>query len=394
MKPKQPLHVLLLPSWYPRSVEDTRGSFFREQALSLRDSGLKVGVISAEIGSLRKLPTIAQMIGKMSVERDNGVLTLRAKISNITPRISSLNSLRLVRLTRKLYKAYVALEGRPDVIHVHSLLYAGAGALDIFKKNGVPFVVSEHSTAFVSGQLSHSDQKIAESVSKHSAANFAVSSNLAEKLNEKLGLCELRFGVMPNPVSRLFLQNELQTKSSGTFLFFHVSILNERKSVTTIIEAFAAAFGYREGIALLIGGEGTELPQLMIQVENARLGNQVSFVGKMSRLEVREAMGKSNAFVLASKHETFGVVLVEALAMGLPVISTRCGGPQDIVTEQTGILVPVGDVKALSEAMLKIYNNVKQYDSSELRNYCVSNYDPTVIAAKWQTIYNTVLDKQ
>ena len=69
-------------------------------------------------------------------------------------------------------------------------------------------------------------------------------------------------------------------------------------------------------------------------------------------------MRHSNAFVLASRTETFGVVYIEALSQGLPVIATRCGGPESIVTSDNGLLVPIENIPELTKALLTLYKTM------------------------------------
>ena len=79
-------------------------------------------------------------------------------------------------------------------------------------------------------------------------------------------------------------------------------------------------------------------------------------------------MMNSDCFVLSSNFETFGVVLIEALACGLPLIATKCGGPEDIVNKQNGILMDVENQLQLEDAMLTMYKNANKYDKQKLRS--------------------------
>jgi len=83
-------------------------------------------------------------------------------------------------------------------------------------------------------------------------------------------------------------------------------------------------------------------------------GEGVEFTGALSRSETRRQMWSANALVLPSEFETFGVVLIEALATGIPVIATRCGGPEEIVTPAEGVLINRGDETELTRAMISI----------------------------------------
>lgn len=101
----------------------------------------------------------------------------------------------------------------------------------------------------------------------------------------------------------------------------------------------------------------------------------------------------AQAFVLASRLETFGVVYIEAMAAGLPVIATACGGPEDFVTEQVGILVPVGNVKALTEAMEQMVMHSGSYDRAEIARYAAKKFAPATIAEQLTSIYMRARDE-
>ena len=108
-------------------------------------------------------------------------------------------------------------------------------------------------------------------------------------------------------------------------------------------------------------GDGPERQSLEQQVKKLSLQNKVYFTGKYVREEFAEELSRCDVFALASKVETFGVVYVEALAMGLPVVSTKNGGPEDFIDTSNGILVDVDDVETLTKALIEVYRNLSAY---------------------------------
>lgn len=93
-------------------------------------------------------------------------------------------------------------------------------------------------------------------------------------------------------------------------------------------------------------------------------------------------MNGCGCFVCSSRTETLSCVLNEAAACGKPVISTRCGGPEDIVTEETGLLVPVDDVEALAGAMLRMLDTAADYDPQRIRELTVSRFGVETVCAQ------------
>jgi teichuronic acid biosynthesis glycosyltransferase TuaC len=88
--------------------------------------------------------------------------------------------------------------------------------------------------------------------------------------------------------------------------------------------------------------------------------------------------------------ETFGVALVEALSCGLPVVATRCGGPDDIVEPSQGVLVPPGDVDALAKACLGMRAGWSGYDRTQIRQRCVERFGEAAIVGRLDEVYRRV----
>jgi glycosyltransferase involved in cell wall biosynthesis len=99
----------------------------------------------------------------------------------------------------------------------------------------------------------------------------------------------------------------------------------------------------------------------------------------------------ADAFVLSSRVETFGVVVVEALATGMPVIATRSGGPECIVTLDDGLLVGVGDVEGLGEAMVRLRDTVSRYDASDLKARCATRFGEAAFVSAVEGVYERVI---
>jgi L-malate glycosyltransferase len=385
------MHILFLPSWYPEQADDIGGSFFREQALALQALGVKVGVIAPSMRSIRSPVQSLMKSGKSRVENDEGIMTFRSSMLNLTPRLWTATAHRYVRMSRGLYDKYVQSEGQPDLVHVHAALFGGVAALDIQARYNVPFILSEHSTAFARGIVNEKGLNLVHRIATKAICRFAVSTPFARLLDHKLGLAAQPFSVMPNSVSHLFLDSNTSQFKQNYFRFFHVSTLDTKKNVSEIITAFASNFRDQPSVTLTIGGDGPERQALIALAVKLKVRNQILFPGRLSRREVRNTLAQSDAFVLSSKFETFGVVLIEALAMGVPVIATRCGGPEDIVSDDTGILVPVGDVAALGAAMVEMKQNCERWEPTRLREICKNKFGPEAVSKRWVEIYNNVL---
>jgi glycosyltransferase involved in cell wall biosynthesis len=118
---------------------------------------------------------------------------------------------------------------------------------------------------------------------------------------------------------------------------------------------------------LVIGGDGKELPKLKETALRLGLSSCCTFLGMLTRGQVRDTLKAADVFILPSLGETFGIVLGEAMACGKPVISTRCGGPEFVVTPETGLLVEPADSKGLADTMSKFITGQMNYDPTVIR---------------------------
>ena len=383
------MHVLILPSWYPTYPGDFGGSFFREQALALHQHGCQVGVTYPQLRSLRQWKAIFS--GKRGVEEelDQGMPTYRLHGMNWYPRLPVLGRRKWLKDGLKIFEHYVRKNGKPDLLHAHSIFNAGILAYQIHNRYEIPFLITEHSTAFARGLVSDKDMKIATDVVAQSRKNFAVSNEFSKLLTKMLPASS-PWEVMENLVNQKFLEKPIAKKNTSKFTFINVAIATSKKCQLNIVDAFSRKFQQNQNVQLLIAGDGPELPRLTQRAVALGIENQVSFPGKISRDQVLQQMSESNAFVLASRYETFGVVVIEALALGLPVVATRCGGPETIVRESDGILIPVDDVESLAQAMESVYENYEQYNAAEIRHACRVRFSEQAITNRLMTAYEEV----
>lgn len=388
------MHVLIIPSWYPRQPGDINGCFFRDQAIALRKHGCKVGVIYPELRSLRNWRSIFSGQNGISVEQDEGVSTYRSRGMNWFPRTIVPASKLFVWHGCRLYHRYVAEKGVPDIVHVHSLLYAGSVAAEISRKYAVPFVVTEHSSAFSREMVSAKGLFIAKNSSSVASKKFAVSGAFASLLNNRIGSGNSPWEEIPNIVNEQFLKNKLPSKKDITnFEFINIAFMNENKRQDNILHAFAQTCKSYPNVRLTIGGDGTERRKLEQLAHDLGVAEKVKFTGLLSREQVLAEMAGADAFVLSSRYETFGVVVIEALALGKPVIATRCGGPESIVRKEDGILIPVDDVNALAAAMGQMLENRNDYDPAEIRQACIARYSEAAIATRLKQVYTEIISK-
>ena len=144
---------------------------------------------------------------------------------------------------------------------------------------------------------------------------------------------------------------------------------------------------------LIIAGEGGERKNLQQLAASLGVSQAVQFLGAISREQVKGLMASSCCYMLSSHIETFGVVVIEALSQGTPVISTRCGGPESILTLEDGVFVPINSVEAMADAMIYIINNEHNYDREQIRQRCLAEFSEAAFIKGMVEIYQSFIDK-
>ena len=218
---------------------------------------------------------------------------------------------------------------------------------------------------------------------------ISVSSQLSLKIKKNFGFNSV---IIPNIVDTSIFKF-IPKKEKNTFTFISIGHLVYGKGHDLLIDAFHYAKFDRE-VYLNIIGEGELNTQLQAKIDSLNLNKQIKLLGLLSRSEIVNQMQKSDVFVLASRGETFGVVYIEALSVGLPVIATACGGPEDFIEKKNGIITPLNDVLQLSKSMYDLYKNIDRYKKEEISQSARINFSPEVVGMKLTELYNKLLDEQ
>lgn len=388
------MHVLVMPSErYVTEDSPTGGIFQRDQALGLHRAGLRVGVLAAAPrpwGALRRKITgwptgIETVLDEgVAVYRYHGWNPVRGHVRSVTPRI-------WLHSGKLLFGKYVRERGKPDLLHAHNSLFAGLLAARLGAEHGIPVVTTEHSTQLACGNTRPWEDACVLRSLRASAVRIFVSSSLGRRMETRYGHAASPWELVPNILDRVFEDAEPAPRKPGRFRLLNVAGMVPRKNHEGLLKAFAQVVQGGPDLELRLGGDGPLRMQLEMQARALGIGHRVVFLGEIERGKVLEEMMGCDLFVLPSDYETFGVVLIEALACGRPVVSTRCGGPEDIVDDGNGVLVKVGDDRALAEGIRGVHDNITAYDPGSLRRDCLQRYGAQSVSARLESVYRRVL---
>ncbi len=352
-----------------------------DQARALRDLGHDVRVVTLDLRSFRRVRRLhAACFEKEGIR----AFTVNAFCGRVPGAI--INPIGKA-CARKAFKMACRDGWRPDVMHAHFTDMAYFFC-DVAKKNGVPYVVTEHSS-MIHGETPRDVASQACYAYARADALIAVGASLASAMQKKFGVMPL---VIPNIVDLgVFAAQPLPEKKGEGVVFVSAAHLGSGKGMDVLLQAFAAL--ERPDATLCIMGDGTEAEALKKQAGELGVCDRVRFTGRYTREEFAKALSGADCFVLASRGETFGVVYVEAMAAGVPVIATRCGGPEGFVTPENGVLVNVDDMQALTVAMRDICDGKTSYKAREIRDFAIANFSPTHIAKCLEEVYEKIITK-
>jgi len=373
------LHILFLSSWYPSRVFETHGNFVQKhaQAVALRH---KVTVVYP-VGDASKKTTDFEVVEDLK----NGVHEIVIYFKK--------HSVVLINAKRK-YKALLrGLENVEhfDIIHGNILYPIGVLALLVKKKYKVPLIFTEHWT----GYLEETNYRFSK-VQKLFIKKTIKKSTFVVPVSRFLKQSMLKSGFKGNYV---VVGNAIDTnifkpkKSEHQFNILHVSYLNNKqKNVKGILEVIKILSQKKLNFTLNIIGDGDhnevlkyidklELPTGMVKLHTTKTPNQVALL-----------MQQANIYVSFSNYETFGVVMIEALACGVPVISTNTGVLLELKHQDYFRIIKKNDKNSLQQYLEYSIKKNPVFNSDKMHAFVVSKYSFTTISKKYSKLYYKALE--
>ena len=370
------MHILVIPSWYPTPEDPISGCFFREQAQALADYGHRVSVFAVFSDAPEDVYTEKTVSGNMTEFR----IHAKPVRFHLTYFAFLREMLRLLRTELK--------DCPPEIIHAHSFYTLRYGKA-LRAMLHIPLVCTEHATWFERHMLSEKELRHIRRDFHSCDAVIAVSPGLREHIRPYCMNKDIQ--VVPNMVSDRFFEGGLRRDPGETFGFISVGGMLHKKGFDILLEAFDAVHKKYPNTRLTVcGGEDREqnYPEL---VKRYDLGDAFHFTGRVSREECAQYMRENQVFVLPSRAETFGVVYIEAMACGLPIIQTKIGAWTMLTTPETGIAVDTENVSQLAEAMISVMEHYASYDPQTIRNYCRSRFSEKAVCEQLTAVYESVV---
>ena len=354
------MKVLFLARWYPHKYDPMFGLFVQRHA--------EAAALFNDITVIYVHPD-EHARQRYEIERqvENKVDTIRVyykKGGRLT------NGLRYFKACRK----GLQLAGRPDLIHVHVLTRLGVVAYLEKRFHHIPYLITEHWSRYLPGNgFGGTLRKWAtRRVVRQAGMVTTVTENLAQAMQAH-GLANARYVTLPNVVDiNLF---KPQPHHNTLPRIIHISCFEDQsKNISGLLEALKRMKDNNVSYQAVLIGEGMDLEAMKAKATRLQLDDRVRFTGLLQGQALVDALSSGDFLVLSSHYENLPVVILEALACGLPVVSTNVGGIAELIDETNGLLVPKGDVTALADAMERACATHAQYDPETLRSRVVKRY--------------------
>ncbi|MBA2869076.1 glycosyltransferase [Methanococcus maripaludis] len=261
-----------------------------------------------------------------------------------------------------------------DIVHSHFTWSAGYVGAKLKEKYDIPFIVTAHGYDIYHLPFKDEDWKKRIEYVLNSADHIITVSNNNLECIKKLDV-KTPVSVIPNgynnkifyPMNKLDCRSKLGIPSNKKIIV-SVGNLAEIKGHKYLISALSEVIKTKKDVYCYIVGEGALKNKLQKQIDKLNLNDNVKLVGAKPHDEIPIWMNAADLFVLPSLKESFGVVTVEALACGKPVVSTYNGGSEEIlISENYGLLCEPKNPEKLAENILNAIK--KDWDNENISNY-------------------------
>lgn len=377
------MHVLIIPTWYPNGADKLIGIYHKEYTEALNKNGIKANILYIDRQPISH-PIRYLLMNKREVIDEVNYKTYIRKMYDIRRISYSMSINNYCNVLEKAFKDYIKINGKPDILHAQVTIPAGYAACILGKKYNIPVVVSEHSSYY---QRFFNEQNI--KYTKYVLENSyytTVSKYMSDWINKNYGKCD----VLPNLVdvdSFTLPRNKIEGLRLIT-----VSGLRRTKYIDNTIEALKYLIDNDKvkNATFTIVGDGQDELIFKNRCHELGMDKYINFVGRKTKKEVAKLLSEHNIYVVSSDIETFCIPAIEAFASGISVVSTKCHGPEEFIDKKSGKLVAFGDIKAMANAILEVYNNIDNYDIKYLRSIA-SRYSAKNIIDNAMSIYNKLL---
>ena len=356
------MRVLIIPTWYPSGGDGLMGIYHKEYAESLNKYGIEADVLFINRYGISKSLEYIFTKRKRVIEETNFKTYVYKMFDNKRKTFDN-NLNNYIKCLDESLRDYLKMNPKPDVLHAMVTVPAGYAACIVGKNYNIPVVVTEHGGAlerfFNRSDLSKYGKYVLENSTYSTVSNYM--KDIVLKYTKE---CY----VIPNQINTDIFKNDIERKVDKTFRLISVCALREGKKLDIAFKAIKQLVEKGIDIHYDIVGDGYYENEFKKSCHNEGVDDYVTFLGRLTKREIAELFKSEHALLISSDLESFGIPGVEAMASGMPVISTDCLGPTEYIDSKSGIICKVNDPKDMAKAIEKLIKNYSNYDKKYLEN--------------------------
>jgi glycosyltransferase involved in cell wall biosynthesis len=394
--------VLILSHMYPSEKCSTTGIFIHEQVKSLRKHGVDARVLLSEGVSLRDSEfndgfwlhlkrILKKVIFLLQYQLSNWEIVDEVPVMRL-PYLSIckwpfLNQMSHFWNAKRYFKA-IKNQFNFQLIHAHTSLIDGNLALGLSRAFNTPYIITEHTGPFsvlIKGLfLKHQTKKAIKNANQLIAISPYMLNEIIKGINWQP---EGKATLVPNLVdmNQFFIKDRKKLKDANHIKILWVGHFVPVKQVEQLLLAFKKLIvskAQNEKISLNLVGGGDDESQMKKIAESLHLQEHVCFLGKATRAQLNDYYNQADFLVISSLTETFGLVAIEAMSCGLPILSTKCGGPEfTLQHEEVGILVGKS-CEEIFQGMQEMIKRLAYFDKNKIRHHVKKNFSHEVVGKK------------
>ena len=387
------LKVLFITKWYPNRYDPQMGVYIRKHATAVA-TFCDVAVL--HVYSDEKLEK--KKIELVAVD-DNSIKSVVVYFKTFTRSFSLAN--KVVNLIRYWKATMAGLKyirknfGDHNLTHAYILLRPAivAYCFHLFRKK--PFLISEQWSGYATGKY-ESRNPLIKYLSRFIIRKAGAVTVVSEFLKNHMLRNGLKgnYYIIPNIVELPLRQFRSPVHSKVKILVV-ADLVDEIKNVSGILNAIKEIVATTKNLELHIIGDGVDRKNLVSLASELKLLDQyVHFHGLKSNEEVYESIQDSDFLVMNSNFETFSLICAEAISCGKPVVATRCGGPQEFITDETGILIDPGSHQQLVLAIQKMLAEFRTYSPEKLMLVARNKFSSQIATQKFKDAYRSILQEK
>lgn len=381
--------VLVVATWYPSGSSPVGGTFVAAQVEALR-SRYEVAVIAPDLRGPRRL--LARPMRSVTAAPGDPFRPIARCWIPRSPRSAGGAYEDAVERT---YGRVVRESGRPDVIHAHVTFPGGFAAAKVGERHGIPVVLTEHAGPFSMLFTSPFATDATRWTLSHVSRVVAVGPSLRDEILRFAPRCPV--DVVGNIIDTGFFTpgdpdpTGSRTLPERALRVLTIGLAAPEKGVDVLLNAIHALTVAGVAVELVVAGDAPSRASLEAQSRRLGIDGRCRFVGNLSRWDILGYLRWCDLYVSASRHESFGVAIAEALACERPVLVTRSGGPDSFVEPEYGVIVEPDDPVALADAIREIAAGDICLDGAIGRKRIAERFGRDAFLANISRIYDDVI---